>query len=543
MFISLLCTIGLCALSHLGPSQIFMDDLIPKEEKVRIQQLPNGIKTFIRENAFPPKSVSLRVILKKDSGEDVHYSWDSTMDYPDLFEQFFQDCHEKTFSKQKPRDMAVVAVGDFIAEDMLGLVEKHFGNIQLMKDTQDPSSVYIDYNAGLAKVALGVFYPSKRGCVQTYRDIQKALKHVLLQDLFQQRLERCTKEMNQAWVHPHPRFIYPVQGYMYVPEEMMENHLAFLLAQAESACKQGFFEEEFTLAKGKMIDQLQYLSAMANEPDDAFLASYYADQFLLGDNCMNCQSFLDAAAEFAPNIQSTDLFEEMGDIFHDNKRKIQVVYPYPTHAEILTVERIEDMMQHVSVLVSDPTPQDSFWKLDRTSMAAPTLIPSNDEQFRFELINNEENFQFAEQEADNVSLSNPANANEPFFQLPLNEKEKRLIKIIISTMADKNIIQLALEKRTLEKKGKKVNHVHPLRFIGYILSNHSLKENLRAIKKSSFKWDAFIDGFSKRMREELSNGNIYQHINGFASLVGSTPDHVKRYIDKKDWEGLVKSLL
>lgn len=153
----------------------------------------------------------------------------------------------------------------------------------------------------------------------------------------------------------------------------------------------------------------------------------------------------------------------------------------------------------------------------------------------------EPDFEFAENYV--IPISNPATANEPFFQLPLTEKEKRLIKIIISTMADKNIIQLAIEKRTLEKKGKKVNHVHPLRFIGFIVSNPHLREDLKIIKKSSFKWDAFIDGFSKRMREELANGNVYQHVPGFASQVGASPEHVNHYISKKDWEGLVKSLL
>ena len=132
---------------------------------------------------------------------------------------------------------------------------------------------------------------------------------------------------------------------------------------------------------------------------------------------------------------------------------------------------------------------------------------------------------------------------ESFYQLPLSDKEREIITFIITTMAKDNLIQLAFNRRSIEKKGKKIEHVHPLRFMGHIMSNRTLRDHVRTIKKSSFKWDAFIDGFSKRMREEYSKNNIYPHIPGFAQLVGSTPEHILPYINKKDWEGLVKSLL
>src|SRR5580700_7786338 len=63
-----------------------------------------------------------------------------------------------------------------------------------------------------------------------------------------------------------------------------------------------------------------------------------------------------------------------------------------------------------------------------------------------------------------------ANDVAPFYQLPLPEKEKPIIDDIFTTMADKNIFQLAMMKSRMEKKGKKVEHIHPLRFFGYILS-------------------------------------------------------------------------
>ena len=82
-----------------------------------------------------------------------------------------------------------------------------------------------------------------------------------------------------------------------------------------------------------------------------------------------------------------------------------------------------------------------------------------------------------------------------FYALALSPDDQDNIRYIVRAMGKDNLVQLAWNKGTLEKKGKKIEHVHPMRFIGYILSQHDLRESLRKIRKSSFKWDHFIGGF------------------------------------------------
>ncbi len=132
---------------------------------------------------------------------------------------------------------------------------------------------------------------------------------------------------------------------------------------------------------------------------------------------------------------------------------------------------------------------------------------------------------------------------ELYHQLPLHESEKELIHDIISTMAKKNPVELAFRKNTLERKGKKINHVHPLRFLGYIFADPHLKSSMKKIKKSYFKWEAFIDGLSKKMKYELSHDNLYLYLEGFSQHVRVDRDHVAKYIKNHDWEGLVNFLL
>ena len=133
---------------------------------------------------------------------------------------------------------------------------------------------------------------------------------------------------------------------------------------------------------------------------------------------------------------------------------------------------------------------------------------------------------------------------DSFYQLPLLEEDKKNIRIIIKTMAEKGLVKLLLERRYLEKKGDQVNYIHPLRFIGYIFSDEKLKDCMRQIKTSRFKWNEFIKGFSRRMDEECAVDNLKRFIPEFVEQVHPKhPERIESFIRKKSWEELVADLL
>ncbi len=570
----LLFTMGLCALSHTAAVQEMpMGDLIPQEKNVQMLSLSQGIRAYVQENAMPPHVASVRVVFRKQSCEEKQYAWEGPSDAWAEMDQFFTFCKEKAIGgvlsssplldsmhyspfdslflgEHFPDEISVVAVGDFDSKEILSLIENKFGDVNLQQE-EISSSIQIQSHEMISKVALRLSYLNHFPTIHTYQDLHNALKSLLIQDLFQQRMERYLKHLGEAWIHPHACFLHPVNGYAYVSEEDFSSLLPVLLGQVEWMRLRGFYDEEFCAVKEKMLNQLHYWSSYANNPDNNFLTSYYVDQFLMGDSCLECQTFFNAAIELTQKMELCDLSSYYSSFFIEDNCHIQVVYPKPARSNVLTAENIEALMQHVKALASgdtdhlflenDPQELDGIHPVSQCSLAAEC----DESPFSLiQLTNDEDSAQFCF--ADNLidsSSENPPYVHEPFFQLPLNEKEKKLIYNIISTMAEKNIVQLALEKRALEKKGKRVNHIHPLRFIGYILSTPYLKEGLKTIKKSSFKWDAFIDGFSKRMREEFSNDNLFPHVSGFANQVVTTSEHVRHYIVRKDWEGLVKSLL
>jgi len=132
---------------------------------------------------------------------------------------------------------------------------------------------------------------------------------------------------------------------------------------------------------------------------------------------------------------------------------------------------------------------------------------------------------------------------DTFYDLRLTESDQKNIEKLIKKLADTGLLSLLLNKREMEKLGDKVRPVHPLRFIGFILSRHDLKKRLPKIRDSHFKWKNFIGGFSERMDIESKKDNIYPHVAGFSHLTGISESRVRSYLDRSDWEGFVVSFM
>ncbi len=139
-----------------------------------------------------------------------------------------------------------------------------------------------------------------------------------------------------------------------------------------------------------------------------------------------------------------------------------------------------------------------------------------------------------------------------FYQLPLSDEEQQSITKLIKKLADTGYMRLLLkEQGKMDELGDKVILVHPLRFIGYIFTNPSLKRRM-----SKIMWDflgqkrrGFLhghgkkEGFAKRMTKEANNKNLMQYLPGFAQSLGITVGSIEPYFYRHDWEGLLDFLL
>lgn len=131
----------------------------------------------------------------------------------------------------------------------------------------------------------------------------------------------------------------------------------------------------------------------------------------------------------------------------------------------------------------------------------------------------------------------------PFYSLPIHQWEKKVIEKIVSSMAEKNLAQLLLDRKEMEKKGDQIHHVHPLRFMGCVMCDAYLKSCMQQFRNNSFKWSNFISGYADRMREEAAKNNLVYHVDGFCDFLKIEPAGVLSYIEKGDYEGFVLYLL
>lgn len=130
-----------------------------------------------------------------------------------------------------------------------------------------------------------------------------------------------------------------------------------------------------------------------------------------------------------------------------------------------------------------------------------------------------------------------------FYSIPLHQWEKKIIEKIVSSLAEKTLAQLLLDRKEMEKRGDQVRHVHPLRFMGHVFHEPYLKACLPQFKNSAFKWSNFIDGFVQRMREEAAKNNLERHLTGFCEYLGVDFEKVSELISKGQYEEFIYFLM
>lgn len=254
-----------------------------------------------------------------------------------------------------------------------------------------------------------------------------------------------------------------------------------LLSQIEALKATGFSEEELKKGKQQLVAQMD---------------SFYSQVESAGKLTHQAHEVMTACKVCVEKIHLVDLATPLAAFLNEDPSRLRFLYPEPAH---WVYERPEEMYVR---LADNPITQEPLF-----------------------------------------FINTPSGQIEPFYQLPINEKERKLIFELMKTIGEKNVWGLLFKKKEVEKLGKRVNHVHPMRFIGHILSDPKMKKWLKNVRNSSFKWDHFIDGFSDRMKEEHAKNNLLHHIPGFAHLLNVDPNEVTSYIENRDYEGLVKSLL
>lgn len=139
--------------------------------------------------------------------------------------------------------------------------------------------------------------------------------------------------------------------------------------------------------------------------------------------------------------------------------------------------------------------------------------------------------------------SNTQNVIDPFYSLYISDTDKRTIYWVIHTIAKSNVVKLGLNQKEVRKRGDQIRHVHPLRFLSYVMGEGGMRGDMQKIKKSSFKWNNFIKDYSSRLSREAANNNLNAFVPGFADSLSLDTQVIQSIIDRHDWHGLVNYFL
>lgn len=131
----------------------------------------------------------------------------------------------------------------------------------------------------------------------------------------------------------------------------------------------------------------------------------------------------------------------------------------------------------------------------------------------------------------------------PYYELRLTPSDSHNIAKLIDYLAMSKS-KILFNKNKVEKVGDDVRVVHPLRFIGHIISTPNLKKKLKKdIEGVAFVWSNFVKGFGERMSKEKSHVNLHRYIPGFCQHLGVSEETVHHYIAQEKWESFVKFLI
>ena len=94
------------------------------------------------------------------------------------------------------------------------------------------------------------------------------------------------------------------------------------------------------------------------------------------------------------------------------------------------------------------------------------------------------------------------------FAIKVTEDEGKAISEIVTTLGKSSLVALGFKKSHLKSLGQGLKGIGSLHFLGYILNSEELKMHMKAIRKSSFKWDGFMDGLKPGFESALKSNKL-----------------------------------
>jgi hypothetical protein len=478
-------------------------DKIPFDEDVSIAPLKNGVEVWIRPHPVPSRTIACRVIAKHPL-EAVPQIF--SLNCPvDAFEEelpgFVEDCQNEILHEDQCK-IAVIVVGDFKKDELRDFLADAFEIFPDRVPTLDAQIVSVTPSNDAGQFCVSLSYPTSFQEIMTDQDLKELWVLYLLQSIIEEKFRKTVKEGEGQWIQPsHAKYILPYANTIARIRQMAGHDplagLKGFLGAMTRLKSSGFSGQELSDAKAKL--QKNLLNFYEANPTSSVLADFFASHCAFGTGHPAYSTFMKLSFEAIAEVKDIDIAEFIKLHFKDDTRRIEVAIP--TGVEV-SKDFISDL------LVSNKT--------------------------------------------DDLKLVMPAGGediNSAYKRLPLTDAEAKMIYQIIDTVGNLGLIDLYKKENEITDLGVKVQHVHPFKFLEVVLTNPHLKQSMTLLEGSYFKWRGFFDGsgksagFTAKCEREVGRDNLDPYIVGFCQAVKANPEQVRYFVEKKEWEKLVRFLI
>ena len=478
-------------------------DKISPDDDLSIAPLKNGVEVWIRPHPVPSRTISCRVIARHPL-EAVPQIF--SLNCPvDAFEEelpgFVEDCQKEILNEDQCK-IAVIVVGDFKKDELHDFLADAFEAFSDRMPTLDAQIVSVIPSNDSGQICVSLSYPTSFQEIKTDQDLKELWVLYLLQSIVEEKFRKTVKEGEGQWIQPsHAKYMLPYPNTIGRIKQMAgQDPLAGLkgfLGAMTRLKSGGFSGQELSDAKAKL--QKNLLNFYQDKPTSSVLADYLASHCSFGTGSPPYSTFMTMSFKAIADVQDVDIAEFIKLYFKDATRRVLVAVP-------AGVEVSKDSISNL--LVSNKT--------DDLKLVMPT---------------------------------GGEDINSAYKRLPLTDAEAKMIYQIIDTVGNLGLIELYKKENEVTDLGVKVQHVHPFKFLEVVLTNPHLKQSMTLLEGSYFKWRGFFDGsgksagFTAKCEREASRDNLDPYIVGFCQAVKANPEQVRYFVEKKEWEKLVRFLI
>ena len=339
----------------------FDGEEIDKERGVVVEEwrLSRGAGARLRDRQLPVIFKDSRYAERMPIGDK-----DTLENAPhDTLRRFYRDWY-------RPDLMAVIAVGDFDAEAMEELIEKHFAGIPAAKKPRERESYKVPAHAEtlfsietdpeLSGTSVAVHYKHPTSSQGNYGDYRRSLLQSLYHGMLNSRLGELSQEAEPPFLFafssmsPFVRTSSVLSQQARVREGEVLPGLEALLLEVERVDRHGFTQTELDRAKTNTLRSYEQLGREHDKLRSGPLADELVRAYLEAEPIPGIQVELELVKRFLPTIELDEVNRQAQDWITDENRVIVVSGPEKEESDLPAESALLAVFDAVEATDVDP---------------------------------------------------------------------------------------------------------------------------------------------------------------------------------------------